>query len=75
MSWYWSIWLFIALPVTFAAGEAYAIHTGRITLSRFIWNLSKAFPPFPWIVGVLVGFLACHFWWGGIVCFAPVTGG
>ena len=71
MNIYWSIWLFVLLPLTFAGGEAYALHTGRTTLSRFIWNLSKAFPLFPFLAGLLTGGLAVHFWWGGVVSFAP----
>ena len=71
---YWTVWLFIALPVTFAAGEAYALMTNRPTLSRYIWTLSKAWPPFPFVAGLITGFLACHFWWGGIVSFAPIGG-
>ena len=69
MNAYWTIWLFVVLPATFAAGEAAALFTGRTTLSRYIWNLSKAWPPFPWLAGVLTGFLACHFWWPGQGCF------
>ena len=72
MSTYWTIYVFILLPVVFAIGETYALMTGRQTLSRYIWTLSKNFPLFPWIVGVLVGGLAVHFFWGGIICFAPV---
>ncbi len=71
MTLYWTVWL-ILIGLTFAAGETYALMCGRQTLSRWVWTVSKAFPPFPWIVGVLVGFLACHFWWGGALsCFAP----
>lgn len=70
MNIYWTVWL-VAIALTFAAGETYALMTGHKTLSRWVWDISKAWPPFPWVVGVLMGFLACHFWWGGIVCFAP----
>jgi hypothetical protein len=72
MTVFWTIWLFFLLPVSFAAAEGYALYTGRQTLSRYIWNLSKAWPPFPFVSGFIIGFLACHFWWGGIVSFAPV---
>ena len=65
----WTIWL-IVIVGSFAAFEAFALATDRMTLSRWVWTVSKAFPPFPWIAGVLTGFLAAHFWWGGIVCFA-----
>lgn len=72
---FWTIWLFVLIPLSFAAAEAFALYTGRMTLSRYVWNLSKAWPPFPFIAGFVTGFLACHFWWGGIISFAPVTGG
>jgi len=72
MNIYWTVWLFILIPATFAIGETYALMTGRTTLSRYIWTLSAKWPPFGWLAGVLTGFLACHLWWGGIVCFAPV---
>ena len=68
MTVFWTAWL-LMIAVSFALAEGYALRTDRKTLSRYVWDLSKAFPPFPWIVGVAVGFLACHFWWGGSVCF------
>lgn len=67
----WFLWLLV-IGVSFTAFEWYAIAHGKTTLSRWTWTVSKAWPPFPWLVGVVVGFLACHFWWGGIVCFDPV---
>lgn len=67
----WTIWL-IAIVLSFAAFETYAIYTKRMTLSAWTWMVSKAFPPFPFLVGFLVGFLACHFWWGGVVSFAAI---
>jgi hypothetical protein len=66
---YWTLWLFVFLPVSFGAAEAYALHTGKPTLSQYVWRLSKAWPPFPFVAGFLAGFLACHFWWGGSTCF------
>lgn len=69
---YWTVWLFAGIPITFGLAEAYAIWKGKMTLSRYVWTISKNFPLFPWIAGVLTGGLAVHFWWGGIVCFAPV---
>jgi hypothetical protein len=67
----WTVWL-IVIAVSFAAWETYALKTDRMTLSRWTWTVSKAWPPYPFVVGLIVGFLACHFWWGGITCFAPV---
>ena len=71
MSAVWALWL-VVIVCSFGAFEAYAITHNKTTLSRFVWTLSKAFPLFPWLAGVLTGGLAVHFWWGGIVCFAPV---
>lgn len=64
MNWYivWSAWL-LALIGSFAALEGYAIYSGGITLSRFVWVVSKDWPPFPYIGGLIAGFLAAHFWW------------
>jgi hypothetical protein len=71
MTIFWTVWL-IGIGVTFAAAETYALLTGRQTLSRWVWTVSKDFPAFPWLVGMLVGFLGCHFWWGGALsCFTP----
>jgi hypothetical protein len=69
MDWFWTIWLVLGVLGTFGIAECYAIVTHKPTLSRYVWTVSKAFPAFPWIIGVVVGFLACHFWWGGAICF------
>ncbi len=68
----WTVWLLL-IVASFAGFEGFALANKRTTLSRYIWTLSKAWPPFPWLAGVITGFLACHFWWGGIVFFAPVN--
>lgn len=68
MIWIWVFWI-LAIAVTFGILEGVAIKTGRTTLSRTVWIVSKAWPPLPFVAGFLAGFLACHFWWGGIVCF------
>lgn len=71
MMWVWIGWLAL-LIASFAGFETFALKTNRTTLSRFVWIASKAWPPLPFVAGFVAGFLACHFWWGGIVCFAPV---
>lgn len=68
----WTIWL-LGIVASFAVFEGIALETGRTTLSRYIWTFSKAWPPLPWFAGFVTGFLVCHFFWGGIVCFAPVN--
>lgn len=71
MDLYWTLWLFVLLPLSFAGAEFYAIRKNKRTLSAYVWNLSKKWPPFPFFAGFLTGFLACHFWWGGVVSFSP----
>jgi len=70
MELFWWFWVLL-IAVSFGAFEAFALRTGRATLSRTVWDTTKAWPPLPFIAGGVAGFLACHFWWGGIVCFAP----
>ena len=60
----WIVWLFF-LVVSFAIMEGMSIHDDTSTLSRFVWNLTAAFPPIMYIAGFLAGFLCCHFWWMG----------
>lgn len=69
MNIYWSV--FLALIASgFIVGETYALTHNRQTLSRFVWDLSKVWPPLPWVVGILTGFVAAHFWWGGsLICY------
>lgn len=73
MTLYWTIYIVVIVLGGFAVGETYALMTNRMTLSRFVWTLSKAFPLLPFIVGFVIGVLAAHFWWGGIVSFEPVS--
>ena len=75
----WPLWVLSIIGATigsFAWLESYALKNDKDTFSRFVWTLTANQP---WIVvlfvGILafiLGFLACHFWWGGIVSFAPV---
>ena len=75
----WPVWLLSiigATAVSFGVLEAYAIRHDVPTLSRFIWEASVNY--LVWVIifvgvaGFIAGFLTCHFWWGGIVSFAPV---
>lgn len=61
--WYliWTLWL-LMLVVTFAILEALSWNSG-VTLSRYVWDLSMAWPLIIWIAGALAGGLAVHFWW------------
>ena len=67
----WAIWSSVVL-LSFAALEGWALATNRTTLSRSVWTISKAWPPFPLVVGAVIGFVCAHFWWGGaLICYAP----
>ncbi len=67
----WAVWL-LFLIVSFTFLEGFSLIHGTETLSRFVWKLTLAWPPLPYVVGFVGGFLCCHFWWGGIVPFKPV---
>jgi len=60
----WAGWA-AAIVVSFIVFESYALANGKTTLSRATWDLTKAWPPLPLIVGFIIGFVTCHFWWGG----------
>lgn len=65
----WSLWIALILA-SFCVFEGYAIAKNRTTLSRYVWNLTKAWPPLPLIVGAVIGFVSGHFWWGGaLICY------
>ena len=69
MNLYWTVFI-VGLLLAFAVGETYALMSGRTTLSRYVWNGTKAWPPLPFIVGLVVCFVASHFWWGGaLICY------
>lgn len=67
MNFVWLLW-FIAIVVTFALFEGYALTHNKKTLSRVIWDLTKGWPPLPFIFGLVVGGLAVHFFWIGQDC-------
>lgn len=69
----WIIWFGVCVVLAFAIFETLALYRGTPTLSRTVWIISAKWPPFGWFCGFTTGFLVCHFWWGGIVCFAPVN--
>ena len=52
------------IAITFLlAYEWYALTYGKPTLSRMVWRGSKAWPLLPFLVGLVIGGLAVHFWW------------
>ena len=69
---FYVISVIVIVAVTFSFMEAYAIRTNQATLSRTVWELNKSWPPLGWLVGItvglLVGFLAAHFFWPGEGC-------
>ena len=49
--------------VGFIVGEGYALYTGGLTLSSYVWRLSQDWGPFQFVLGLIVGGLAVHFFW------------
>lgn len=58
----WAGWFGLAFAL-FAALEARALIKKEKTLSRSVVDLSRAWPPFPFILGMVVGMLVSHFYW------------
>lgn len=58
----WTIFI-VGFVVIFAIIEGWAIATGGTTLSRYTWELSKSWPLMPFVLGLVSGGLAVHFWW------------
>lgn len=58
----WTLWL-LAIIGSFALLEGYALWRGQLTLSRYTWAISKAWPPLIFVLGLICGGLAVHFWW------------
>ncbi len=55
----WTIWI-VAVVVSFATFEIWASVTGGTTLSRYVWELSKEFPPLPFALGALGVWFCIH---------------
>ena len=62
MRWGWAI-ILIVITLTLLGVEAFTLITGRLTLSRFIWETSEAWPLFIYLMGFVNGGLAVHFFW------------
>jgi len=74
MVWVWpAFW--IAVAIGFGCLEGYALSTGRMTLSRWNWNMAKAWPPWGVFFGLVIGFLICHFFWPAQGCAIAGFGG
>lgn len=43
--------------------EMWALKTGRTTLSRMMWNAQQHFGALEFLVGLVCGGLAVHFFW------------
>lgn len=58
----WTGWL-LAIVVTFAVFETYALVRHKLTLSRYTYNISASWPLSIFLLGLLAGGLAVHFFW------------
>jgi hypothetical protein len=58
----WAIVL-LTIVILLLTLEAYTLLTGKVTLSRFIWEVGEAWPLFIYLIGFVNGGLAVHFFW------------
>ena len=58
----WTTWI-IVIALSFAALETYALVRNKLTLSRYTYNLTASWPLAIFLLGLLAGGLAVHFWW------------
>jgi hypothetical protein len=70
----WTVWS-MAVIASFAALEAWAIETGRPTLSVFMATLATEWPLTAVVYGMLFGGLAVHFFWRWAPKGLPTFGG
>jgi hypothetical protein len=61
----WGWWLLIFL-VTFLLYEGWALATGRMPLTGFVRLYTKQYPILIFILGLLTGLAALHFWGKGL---------
>lgn len=59
--------LIVGAVAIFVVMESYALMRpdpdDGITLSRYVWEISQAWPPVIFILGWISGLLTSHFWW------------
>lgn len=69
MSWLtdWGFWLLVVAFGIFGIHEGWALATGNQTLTAYVRANTARFPIIIFILGVLVGWAAMHFW-GGSWC-------
>jgi hypothetical protein len=64
--WVWP-WFLLVVVVGFLIFELYAFYSGKTTLSRYIHEKTKAWPPLEFfiglVLGILVGGLGVHLYW------------
>lgn len=58
----WTTWI-ICIILSFSYIEKYALNTHKETLSMYVWMLTQSWPPIEFILGIIIGGLAVHFWW------------
>ena len=56
-------WAWLGACAFLLGYEWWALATGGQTLSRAMWDATQAWPLLIFIVGMVVGSLATHFWW------------
>ena len=54
--------LIVGTVSVFLLNEFFALSSGRITLSRYTVQMCRKHPIIPFVIGLIVGGLAVHFW-------------
>ena len=62
MKWYWPAMALVWI-VSFAIPEYIALAHNGMSLSEWVWRAEAAWPMLGWVMGVLAGGLAVHFFW------------
>lgn len=63
------VWIFLLIVtaslLALIAYEIYALANGHPgdTISEYFWQVSGKYPILPFMLGLLTGILAGHFWW------------
>ncbi len=60
--WVW-VGCLLFFIISFAIIEGIALKRGATTLSLFTYRVTAAFPLMIFLLGMLAGGLAVHFWW------------
>lgn len=56
--------IWVAFIVGFVVLDLYAVFTGSLTFSHFVWQIEAGFPRIRFVTAFVLGLVVSHFWWG-----------